>query len=76
MQILQLFFTNPQNLTASQIAAHFSIARSAAQYHLDRLVLAGQLTTAQNLTEQRTSGNTVGYVITPLGSAAIMASRT
>jgi len=60
MQILQFFFTNPQNLTASQIAAHFCIARSAAQYHLDRLVLAGQLTTAQNLTEQRTSGNTVG----------------
>ena len=71
MQILQFFFKYPQNFTASQIAAHFSITQSAAQYHLDRLVLAGQLTTAQNLTEQRTTGKTVGYVITPLGRAAI-----
>jgi DNA-binding MarR family transcriptional regulator len=76
MEILRFLFNNPQNFTASQIAAHFSMAQSAAQYHLDRLVLGGQVTTAQNLTEQRTSGNAVGYVITPVGRGAIVASSS
>jgi DNA-binding MarR family transcriptional regulator len=69
--ILQYFLDNPQNLTATQVASRLKLTQSVAQYHLDRLVLLGHLTTAQNLTEVQSTGNRVGYLITPQGRAAI-----
>jgi predicted DNA-binding transcriptional regulator len=71
-EILKYLFDNPQNMTVRQIAAHFRIAPSVAHHHLDMLVAGRCITAKQNITELMTSGNVVGYIITPTGRAVVM----
>jgi predicted ArsR family transcriptional regulator len=71
-QILKYMFDNPRNMTANQIAAHCGIPKSAADFHLDTLLAAGRVAVEQNLSEFRSTGNTNGFVLTPLGRATIM----
>jgi len=71
-QILKYLFDNPQNMTAAQIAAHCGIPKSVADFHLDTLLAAGRVAVQQNLSEFRTTGNTTGFILTPLGRAVIM----
>ena len=71
-QILKYLFDNPRNMTAAQIGAHCGIPKSVADFHLDTLLAAGRVAVQQNLSEFRTTGNTTGFILTPLGRAMIM----
>jgi predicted ArsR family transcriptional regulator len=75
LEILDHFFKTDQNMTAGQIADHFRIEMGVAKHHLVNLRALGFLGRKRNSSEQLTTGNTEGFVITPLGRDLIMKAR-